>query len=79
MIPAGPFILEEDAFGGKVAATDGTGLSAVVDSSIKIISLNVMVTYTFLIILSIILCIVNLVGGRVQLNTANRTIFNTGL
>lgn len=34
MIPAGPFILEEDAFGGKVA--DGTGLSAVVDSSIKI-------------------------------------------
>lgn len=36
MILAGPFILEEDAFGGKVAATDGTGLSAVVDSSMKI-------------------------------------------
>lgn len=79
MILAGPFILEEDAFGGKVAATDGTGLSAVVDSSMKINFSERYGYYTFLIILSIILCIVNLGGGRVRLNTANRTIFNTGL
>lgn len=78
MIPAGPFILEEDAFGGKVGATDGTGLSAVVDSSIKI---NFSESYGY------VYCFNHLNnfmyrylgGGRVRLNTANRTICNTGL
>lgn len=64
MIPAGPFILEEDAFGGKVGATDGTGLSAVVDSSIKI---NFSESYGYVYFFNhqlIILCIVILGVGE---------------
>lgn len=78
MIPAGPFILEEDAFGGKVGATDGTGLSAVVDSSIKI---NFSESYGYVYFFNHLNnCMYRyLGGGRVRLNTANRTICNTGL
>lgn len=78
MIPAGPFILEEDAFGGKVGATDGTGLSAVVDSSIKI---NFSESYGYVYFFNHLNNFMYryLGGGRVRLNTANRTICNTGL
>lgn len=78
MIPAGPFILEEDAFGGKVGATDGTGLSAVVDSSIKI---NFSESYGYVYFFNQLNNFMYryLGGGRVRLNTANRTICNTGL
>lgn len=75
MIPAGPFILEEDAFGGKVGAT---GLSAVVDSSIKI---NFSESYGYVYFFNHLNNFMYryLGGGRVRLNTANRTICNTGL
>lgn len=63
MIPAGPFILEGDAFGGKVGATDGTGLSAVVDSSIKI-NFSESYGYVYFLIILIILCIVILGVGE---------------
>lgn len=78
MIPAGPFILEEDAFGGKVGATDGTGLSAVVDSSIKI---NFSESYGYVYFFNHLNNFMYryLGGGRVRLNAANRTICNTGL
>lgn len=78
MIPARPFILEEDAFGGKVGATDGTGLSAVVDSSIKI---NFSESYGYVYFFNHLNNFMYryLGGGRVRLNTANRTICNTGL
>lgn len=78
MIPAGPFILEGDAFGGKVGATDGTGLSAVVDSSIKI---NFSERYGYVYFFNHLNNFMYryLGGGRVRLNTANRTICNTGL
>lgn len=78
MIPAGPFILEEDAFGGKVGATDGTGLSDVVDSSIKI---NFSESYGYVYFFNHLNNFMYryLGGGRVRLNTANRTICNTGL
>lgn len=78
MIPAGPFILEEDAFGGKVGATDGTGLSAVVDSYIKI---NFSERYGYVYFFNHLNNFMYryLGGGRVRLNTANRTICNTGL
>lgn len=78
MIPAGPFILEEDAFGGKVGATDGTGLSAVVDSSIKI---NFSESYGYVYFFNHLNNFMYryLGGGRVRLNTANRTICNTRL
>lgn len=78
MIPAGPFILEEDAFGGKVGATDGTGLSAVVDSSIKI---NFSESYGYVYFFNHLNNFMYryLGGGSVRLNTANRTICNTGL
>lgn len=78
MIPAGPFILEEDAFGGKVGATDGTGLSAVIDSSIKInFSESYGYVYFFYHLNNFMYRYLG--GGRVRLNTANRTICNTGL
>lgn len=78
MIPAGPFILEDDAFGGKVGATDGTGLSAVIDSSIKI---NFSESYGYVYFFNHLNNFMYryLGGGRVRLNTANRTICNTGL
>lgn len=74
MIPAGPFILEEDAFGGKVGAT----VSAVVDSSIKI---NFSESYGYVYFFNHLNNFMYryLGGGRVRLNTANRTICNTVL
>lgn len=76
MIPAGPFILEEDAFGGKVGATDGTGLSAVVDSSIKI---NFSESYGYVYFFNHLNNFMYRYLGGGRLNTANRTICNTGL